>query len=275
MTQPAPSPDPLAKLQTLTKSDLTESRGSVLYTGEYGEGKTACMLSWPKPIVVAYFDRNFDTARRIMAEFDESEVRLVFPSSWREWADVFVPAVANRQIEAATIGVDTFSFLTKNILWPDIQGQKPKLAVQDFGTGLARMEGTLDQLVSTTRPIKDPATGAVKHPGYHVVGTVHLSDVTNDDGVLLASKPAVMGAFKDSIGAFFDLVLLNRSEVRTRTEKIDGRNQSVSEKEFYVYTMSPDRYHFCKAPAYLPARMDGRYESLWPAWHPKANNERK
>lgn len=268
MTAPAaqptqPTTNPLAKLATVSRDNITDMKGSVLYCGEPGTGKSEAAFSWPTPIIAAYFDRNFDTVRRLIQ--GGKDIQLVVPQSWAEWENVFVPAVANRQLEAATIVVDSVDALTKAILWPEIQGQRPKLAIQDFGTGLTRMQRTIDQLVSSTRPIPGKRS-------YHVVCTTHLTDMTDDDGVLRACKPSMMGAFKDVVGELFDLVLWNRAQLSSKTVRDPNTqaNTTVPEKSYFVWTISPDNFHTCKAPSYMPPRMDGRYEALWAAWHPEA-----
>lgn len=250
MTQPAIAPQPprtFEQLDTMAKEDLHQDGISVLYKGASGTGKTFNMLTFPQPIVVAYFDVNRKTLTDAMRA--GVNVKPVFPNTWAEYQNIFVPAVKNRQLEARTIVVDTLDFLAMNLMWPSIQGTKSSLAQADFGTGLNRLVSTTTDLVEATRYIPGKRN-------YHVVMGCHLRSETDATGNLVRITPSIMGQFKDIVEDCFDIVLLCGAELAARNIKTGDRTVSQPYKRYYANTVPPDRYHTCKAPSGMPTVLE-------------------
>ena len=95
-----------------------------------------------------------------------------------------------------------------------------------------------------------------------MVFCLHPKDVTDDNGALVKSAPLLMGQFAGMLDGFFDFVLLTDSRVKSRQVEESGRKVSRSEKEFFIHTIPPTRYHTCKAPGYFPAQMGGTYQEI-------------
>jgi len=57
-----------------------------------------------------------------------------------------------------------------------------------------------------------------------------------------------MGAFKDKIEDFFDHVYLCKASVKSSVVK----NVVEKARQFHLFTVDPDRYNTCKAPASMP-----------------------
>jgi hypothetical protein len=219
-------------------NNIQDAGLSLFLKGPSGSGKTEGALSLPNPTYLVYTDVNLATVRSAMKrglaiDFDNC-------TSWSNYQHKFIPRVHNRQIKAATIVVDTIDFLA-DMMWREIQGGKPRLSMSDFGTGLSNLMSTTYTLASATLPVKN-------HPGYNVVVTSHLKDVTDEGGALLKVTPAIMGAFKDKVEDFFDHVYL--CEAGVKTEVIE--NTAVKTRQFKVYTVDPNRFNTCKAPPSMP-----------------------
>ena len=248
MTTNLSTTDPLAELLSVNAENVQEQKLSLLYKGPPGSGKTHNWLTFPGKTVALYTDKNMATVTEAIGR--GVEARLVIPKSWSEWADVFVPAVRNRMVDAENIVVDTVDMLTK-LMWREIQGTRDKLRIQDFGTGLDRM----------TRTINDVCSAATHQPGersYNIVMCSHVSDVTDDSGALVKTTCSVMGQFKDVVESLFDYVLLTAAEVKT--DIVEGKAQKT--KSFFCHTIPPTRYHTVKAPAYFPHEIEGTWQGL-------------
>jgi hypothetical protein len=215
---------------------MRDARLSVLLKGASGSAKTETALSFPDPIRVIYTDVNRETVRKAIARGVKIEGTAV--RTWSEYSDQIVPTLVSRKFEGNTIVVDTVDFLSA-LMWKDIEGTKARLAIQDFGTGLRRLSETTRALVSLTLPEGD-------HPGYHVVFTSHLKDVSDDSGALLKVAPAIMGQFANQIEDYFDYVLLMQSELASKVETVNGVTKNVKSKQFKIWSVPPDRYHTCK-----------------------------
>ena len=249
---------PIEDIHTMTLEQVDDQGSTVLYKGAPGTGKTHNILTWPQPIVGAYFDSNLMTLRNAMKA--GVEVTPYFCKDWRQFADVFVPAVTNREIKARTIFIDTLDPLGLK-MQKDIQGTRPRLTQADFGTILNRWVDVMGQLVDST---KHSASG----PGYNLVCSVHLKDVTDDNGSLLRVSPQLMGAFKDMLEQFFDWVLLCEASVVAKT--VAGK--SVFTKHYQVRTVPPTPQHTCKGGG-LPPVCGGTYTELMAAVEAELNTQ--
>ena len=220
-------------------TDISIAGLSLLLKGPSGSGKTEGALSLPGPTHLTYTDVNLATVRAAMlrgAEIDFSPC-----GKWSDYQNQYIPKVLNRQIEARTLVVDTIDFLA-DMMWREIQGSRARLSMSDFGTGLSNLMSTTYTLASSTLP-----KGG--HPGYNVVVTSHLKDVTDDSGALLKVTPAIMGAFKDKIEDFFDHVYLCAAGVKT---EVSEDRVATKVRQFKLFTVDPDRYNTCKAPPTMP-----------------------
>lgn len=231
-----------------TAYDVENQGYSVLYKGPSGTGKTHNILTWPGKIVLACLDKNMRTLRTAMKA--GVDVEPVIISKWGDFANDFVPAVANRKFDAKTIAIDTLDPLGI-LMQRDVQGSRARLTQSDFGTILNRWIDTMGQLVDATINKGDG------QPYYNLVCSVHLKDVTNEGGALLKITPALMGAFKDQLENFFDWVLLCEAEVKSTTVN----NKPEYEKLYRVRTIPPTKYHTCKGGG-LPAIVGGTYQEL-------------
>lgn len=251
MTQPVSqlNNDPLSELQSVTAENAALQKPIVLVNGDSGTGKTHFLMTCPEPIVIAFTDKNRQTALEAILSGRKAELREI--TCWSDWADVFVPAVENRMVKAETIGLDTMDMLT-SIMWREIQEHRPKLRIQDFGTGKDRMVNTITQFASAAAHIEGK-------PSYNIVVTSHITDVTDDDtGALVKFAPAVMGAFKHVAGDLFDYHFLSDSELKT--DIIEGK--AIKSKRFFMHTIPPTRFHRTKAPGYFPAEINNTWQAL-------------
>lgn len=229
----------LNQLQTFGDPEsMVGARLSVLLKGHSGTGKTRTALTFPQPIYLIYTDVNRETVRKMAQE--GVKIQGVAVRSWAEFADLIIPHIVKREIDAQTIVVDTIDFLS-DLMWRDIEGSRGRLSMQDFGTGLRRLGEVTRALAACTSPHGD-------HPGYHVVFTSHLKDVTDDSGALLKVAPAIMGQFTNKIEDYFDYVLLMHAEAGRQI--IDGVNTPT--KKFLVYSVPPDRFQTCKGGGMPP-----------------------
>jgi hypothetical protein len=227
----------LDNLRRFSADTMVDSRVSLLAKGPSGSGKTTLACSFPEPVFMVYADVNRDTVRR-MAVDQGRDISGVPVEAWNEYQNDVVPEIAARKLDAATIVVDSISFLAQ-IMWANIQGTRAHLTQQDFGTGLRRLSETTRDMVAATMPRGD-------HPGYHVIFTTHLRDVTTEGGALLKVSPLIMGQFKDQLEAYFDYAVLTSAEMLTTTEKVNGQTKAVRSRQFKVITTPPDRYNTCK-----------------------------
>jgi len=248
------SPTALSDLPRMTAENIGSSKYTVLYTGDSGSGKTHSLLSWPEPIVVAYFDRNLETVRKHMRT--GKKVELVLCRTWDEYANKFVPAVVNGEIEAETIGVDTINSAAAR-MWREIQGTRSRLTNQDFGAGLNRLSSTTDALAQA-------ATQHGKRRSYNIVFCSHLKDVTDDSGALVKIRPAIMGQFKDDLAAFFDYVLVNQCEKVSVPVEENGRKRMKAGKRYFCHTIPPTRYYVAKGGD-LPPEVGSTYPEMMKA----------
>ncbi|MBK25968.1 MAG: hypothetical protein CME70_18345 [Halobacteriovorax sp.] len=225
------------KLQTFDASTMVDSRISLLAKGPSGSGKTTLALSFPEPIFLIYADVNRDTVRRLAVDGGR-DIKGIAVNEWNEYQTQIVPQIISRRIEASTIVVDSISFLAQ-VMWRDLQGSRSHLTQQDFGTGLRRLSETTRDIMATSIPRGD-------HPGYHIVFTTHVRDVTSEQGALLKVSPNIMGQFKDQIEAYFDYAVLTNSEMVSSTKKVNEKTVAVRSTQYKIITSPPDRYNTCK-----------------------------
>lgn len=263
----------------LYKSNPTASepgRISGLYLGEAFSGKTHNACTWPSPLVCS-FDPDNMTARMMPG------VWVLELESWSEFEGVVMPYVRNRALGKLvcervpemkdkepplieTLVVDTISVgATK--LAQEMQGTRDKLAIQDYGTILNKLTATTLQCTDTTKARK---------PGeatYNVIFTSHLTTETDDNGAVIAVRPAIVGQFKGMIARMFGFCFL--CEQLVSTSIVNG--QAIKVEKRHVYTVPKSNAYVAgdklggKPPfKKLPITVGGTYPELVEAWGIKA-----
>lgn len=262
-----PKPSLAERLAAIPQVTAGNSNLVTLLKGVSGSAKTEGLLSFPQPIFVVHTDRNSETIRKAKLRGVEIDARAI--DNWNEYENIILPAIVARELNAATIGVDTASGLF-DLMWRHIQGSQPrKLDFDDFRRGLSLASSTMFDLCSTAQPARTEGK-----PSYHVVCTSHLTDVTNDQGSLIKVVPKLMGAFKDSFENYFDYVFLCEAMLTSTQVKEGERTVMRPAKQFRIHTVPPANYHTCKGGG-MPPTIDvpegkGLFELIWPLIRPNA-----
>lgn len=251
-------------LPGIPKIEPKDRKISVLLKGTSGTGKSQLAHLFPPPVFSVYTDPNRRTVMDLKAAGREIDARRV--TEWPQFSRFIVPAVVNRQIPASSIVVDTWDFLFAQMI-EDIRGSRPMMQIQDWGTVLSRANESVLSLVSATAPWKD-------HPGYNIIFTCHTKKITDDKGNITEIAPAIQGQFKDSLEAFFDVVLICDKDFRTFPRK---EGPSEKKRVFLLRSVPLDpRVETCKSTANWPpviqieAGQSG-YELLKDYWNPNQN----
>lgn len=245
---------------TTMNLDLIDAQGmTLIYKGHSGSGKTYNALTWPGPIIYVMTDLNQATLRQKLKELEKAgrkgEIQPIYIDSWRDYADKLIPKLANRMFPTGTVVIDTFDMLAHK-MWGDIQGSSKRLTQADFGVGLNRLMDTTTQLVESAINRGDGTSY------YNIVVCTHLTDVTDDQGNLLRTTPAVMGRFKDTLEDFFDYSLLCESEAKRTNSTSGGRSISTLSKSFKCYSVAPTRHHTAKGGNLPPVFGPGTYPEI-------------
>jgi hypothetical protein len=243
----------------------------VAILGDEKSGKTHFWCTFPKPIVCLYTDPNTQTADGFIEEGQDNDITLVkLPSTqgknpmadWQYFADRFVPAVKNRQFDAKTIVIDSYSFLAKALVTSK-SGLDGKVSIPEWGQILMNHGDRLRSIISSTQPMEGK-------PSYHVVVTSHLVDVTDDKQALIKTRPAIQGAFKDEFGKCFGTVLI--AKAKAEMEIKEGK-LTPGHATHYCYTVPPNQYLACgdgvggkAGRKELPPIVENTYQALCAAW---------
>lgn len=242
--------DPLARLTSITPemSRTMIQHASLMVKGPSGTGKTHLWGQMPGPIKVIYMDKNRATLWKIQRPRDD--VEPYFISSFEEYADVFVPAAKNRQIDAATLVVDSGDRLQDDLI-RETQGARSRMTQSDWGIILSKMSNTLSDLADATLEVPG------KRRGYNVVFTWHVKQDKDEDGQVTDIRARARGQVTDIIEDFFDYVLISDKEVR-RTPRSGG--PPLVEPHYFLRTLAADRFQTTKAPAEWPERIESYSE---------------
>jgi hypothetical protein len=243
---------------------------SAFLKGLAGSGKTHFLLSAPGPIVILSQDTNRTTLQQAQAKRgDIYEVNVSpsnprfgsYASAWKAFESDFMPKVTNRRFPAATIGIDSLDSLQDIFLYK-LKPNQADLDWDDWATALSTFRRITRELTEATRP--RGRTGEPDyHPGYHVIVTSHLRDVSDAKGNLVKTVSACRGQLADKVEDNFDQVLVCDSTVRkVEVEGKPGTFEPV--KECFAWTVEPTRYHTCKAPLWWPPKIYnyGEYAEL-------------
>jgi hypothetical protein len=241
-----------------------KSKFTFAWVGLEKSGKTTCAFSLPQPIHAAYVDPNTATVDGLIR--DGADITLWPLKSWDEFEEKFVPSVANRCFDAASIVVDSYSFLA-NMLVQKVKPQEQQNTFRAWDQIKQTLLSTTNSLFGATQPREGK-------PSYHVGITAHLADVYNKNGQLLKYRPAIQGSFKDDFGRMPGTYLICASETDRKPETIDGVMQMVTgDTRFFCWSKPPSDLYACGDSVggkggykELPAQVDGTYAGLMTAW---------
>jgi len=249
-------------LRTIDSRNIKEARLSVAYGALKKSGKTHNAFSWPEPIVSLYPDPNTETVRGFILE--GRKIQLYVPSNFQEIENEFLPMVVNRKFDANTIVIDSYSFVDV-LLNSDYCGASGdrKITIAEWGAIRSRHMKLVNQLLTATKPIPGK-------PAYHLVVTAHLSDVLDDKGAVVATRPAIQGGFKDIFGRCFGSLFY--CEAKT-VRPVTGTTLGPPEVQYRVHTVPPNERIACGDGVggkggykRLPPVLEGTYSSLCKAW---------
>lgn len=258
------NPDSFAKLNQFDSVSILEDRKfAVLFKGRAGAGKSTAALSFPGPHYIVTADLNDETNREGALDGKLFGGAHIGRGEWGHYADIIVPAVVNRRVQvenketgewipAQTIVVDSISFLAQ-ICMHDIVGNNDRTQ-RDYGRLLDRLQDTTASMLSARKPMRNQKN-EITHPGYNIVFTCHLRDLTDTEGNVLSVAPDIDGQFRGRIDACFDYTLLCKSEMKTSLVEIPGGGKRAEKsKQFTLYAAAPDAKTECKGGR-LPAEL--------------------
>jgi hypothetical protein len=161
-----------------------------------------------------------------------------------------------------TLAVDTLSLGAARLV-NEIQSNKPKLTIQDYGL-------LLDKLTEATVNMTDATKPKGTHSGYNIILTTHMREVTNEDGALQGVKPAIPGQFQNLLPRLMGFAFLCEAKLESITEPGKPARQEVV---YQVRTVPPNRYYVCgdrigggAGRKRLPPITSGLYPDLIKAW---------
>jgi hypothetical protein len=255
-----------------TQPHNPDRRFTVLYQSDSGMGKTHCALTWPNPGVL-YYETNMATLEKFkdipyilgedIGSIENLEMRILPMLETGRHQELFGKPVID------TIVLDSVTECIGDMV-AEIQGTKERLSMPDFGRLLSRGEGLIKRFVDLAKP-------RAGRPRYNFVATVHLRDVTDEEGALIKVRPAIPGQLKDVLGRLFDTVLVNKIvREETITTLPNQPAKKVTTERRVVWSVPQDKYHSCKDGVgggelkVLPSVCDGTWPSLRDAWGIKA-----
>ena len=252
------------------------NRFTGVYCGEALSGKTHCICTWPNTVVFC-FDQDTQTLDHM------PDVHVVLVESWAEFEEACLPYIRARAVGrllkermgldeeplVETIAVDTMSIASSKLA-NEIQGDRDRLRVQDFGTLLNKLTAATVQMTETAKELEEGQTT------YNVLAATHLSPDTDSSGNVLSISPAIMGQFKKVLPRLFGFCFL--TEHRVATKIINGNATQV--ENFVVRTVPPNDLYTCGDRIggkgdyqRLPPVTGGTYPELMKAWGIKEEEE--
>lgn len=264
LTNLAPVPRPM--ILDIPKIEPEDNRITVLLRGFPGDGKSHLSHSFPSPIFSVYADPNRRTITDLMRAGQKIDARNV--TRWDQFANQILPAVKNRQIPAETLVVDTIDFLHEMLL-RHIKGSRVGLTQADWGTVLDKSIEAANTFTEVAAPLRDKS-GKVIHPGYNIVWCCHLKKTTDEQGNVTEIAPAIKGAFRDAIGACFDVNLTCEAGIKT-TPMQGGPAQK--RRVYYLHSIPGSSAEKCKSTANWPPTItieagQNGYDLLKEFWNP-------
>jgi hypothetical protein len=193
------------------------------------------------------------------------DIKLLKCKTWEQYADKFVPLVRNRMFDAATIVVDSYSFLSDQLV-KRVGGADGKVTIPGWGQIKNDHLNKLTDLISATQPLDGK-------PSYNIVVTCHLmKDGSEDsDGALV---PSIMGSFKYEIGKCFGSVFVTKPMIKQQVGEGEMKGKLVPGKPAHLmYTVPPDERYACGDGVggkggieELPTIIGNTYPELMKAW---------
>lgn len=201
-------------------ADMADAAFAVLLQGRQKTRKTTCALTFPDPFVISV-----DPNRSPLAFFPDAQV--VIPKDVATVEREILPALQAGKVDAGTVVLDSFSFFSD--LWADrVMG-----TATSYGRGQGQASGvTLRRFLLQLIELKIAARP------YNLVITVHESLRSEGEDGPKRIEPHTIGALRESLGKFFDLVLLLEMANRTVTEGGRSRVETVC----LGHSVSPDKF---------------------------------
>lgn len=226
-------------LITKPQPGSADPRITLLGLGFEKSGKSTLALSLPEPILCIQTDPNREALKAAVAAGRDIQVVDVSvdagPEAWRDFRQVLLPALVNRELPIASIVLDSYAYMFQSL-----QTFTPKTenGFEYWDKVRTEADKTTRQLVETASVYPSDPT----RPRYHVAVTCHLQELTNDKGSVIGFRPAVQGGFKNELGRIFGTVLY-----------LEGGSEQVFEagkppKRVAVHrahTVSPNEYIRC------------------------------
>ncbi len=238
-----------ASIQIFDTNKLEAPKGSVLYFGREGTGKTHNACSWPNPVVIC-LAHNPETLLKF------KDVRVIFPGRTEAnpeptisqklyaWRFNILPAIKNRKMTSLcgklieTVVVDDITQLALSYKMKLMGAGKeaiPKTVTKmDFDSWnlyLMWLQSDISVLTGATTPDLNGEREA-----YNIVCTVHERDTLDDNSAVIKITPAVDGQFKDILPSMFGTVLV------TDVAKLKDKDGKTVGQSYFVWTIAPDRY---------------------------------
>jgi len=235
-----------AEIPKMDKGNFGQFKLSVLGKGNSGTGKSHFATTIPGKTLVVCADKNRETYAKAISE--DADIDVVLIDKWNQF-ETLVSGLEHRKLECDTVVIDTVDMLLKNVMWPDVQGAKSKISRDDWGIGLARQIRLFDTLTSLTEYKRDKA--------YNLVVMTHLKPTYQGDGedaTLHSYEPSLLGQFGGMLESYFNYVFLFDSNLK--------REGTSREKEFFMWTIPPDKFHTCKAPKSFPNKIPNTWDAL-------------
>jgi len=237
---------------------------TALLCGFSGDGKSRLAHSFPDPVFSVYADPNRRTITDLMREGHQIDARNI--TNWAQFEKI-LPAVRNRQIQAATLVVDTIDFLHEMLL-RHLKGSRAGLTQQDWGTVLDKSLEAVNTFTEVAAPLRGK-NREILHPGYNIVWCCHLKKTTNEAGDVTDIGPAIKGAFAATIGGCFDVVLQCEAAVKTTPQQ----GAPAIKRRVYLLHSIPNTPMRIKATANWPPTItieagQNGYDLLKGFWNP-------
>lgn len=256
---------PVPLILDIPRIEPEDNNITVLLGGFPGDGKTHLAHSFPSPIFSVYADPNRRTITDLMRAGQQIDARNI--TNWAQFERQVLPAVKNRQIVAKTLVIDTIDFLHEMLI-KHLKGSRAGLTQQDWGTVLDKSIEAANIFTEVAAPLRGK-DHSITHPGYNIVWCCHLTKVTNEAGDVTEIRPAIKGAFANSIGACFDVNLACEAGIRTTAQQ---GAPGIKRRVYYLHSI-PTGPARAKATANWPPTItieagQNGYDLLKEFWNP-------
>ncbi len=266
-------------IQIFDTNKLEQPKGSVLYFGREGTGKTHNACSWPNPVVIC-FAHNPETL------FKFPNIRVIYPARTEKvreptitqkldaWRFEILPMIRNRRMSdlcektIETIIIDDITQLALNYKMKLMGAGKEaipktvnKLDFEAWNLYLMWLQTDISVLTDATLPDLNG-----ERESYNIVCTVHERDTLDDNSSVIKITPAVDGQFKDILPSMFGTVFV------TDVAKQKDKNGKTIGQDYFVHTVAPDRYRRPRDGmgggrfGQLPPKCPGTYLELAKLW---------